>query len=246
MKHLLFSLTILFSVNLEAQEEAPKPVEDDFNRFQIGVSYAPEMSYRTLLNVDGSNAAKNTIDFRNEMELPKYGFTAGINGCYNISRKIGFEAGILFSNKGYQERSMFYTVLNTDGTYQELGKHKYIYQFHYIDIPLKANFTLGKQKVRFLASAGIVTSIFVSSAETHLINYYDDGVERATVEDPFKYKRGMLSAMIGAGIDYAITQRMTLRVEPRFRYGLTRIIDNTPISARLGDFGINVGYYITM
>jgi hypothetical protein len=244
MKQLLFSLFILFSGSLIGQEETPKPINNDFKRFRIGVSYAPEMSYRDMVNVDGSTASSQAIDVINEFEIIKYGFTTGISGSYNISPRTGFEIGVMYSNKGYQDKKMEYSMITSTGDYVVLGKYKSVFTFNYIDIPLKVNFTFGQRKVHLLASAGLVTNLFISSSQTDLIKFNDDSEKRTKVNDLFHYTDAMVSAMLGTGIDYSVNSRLTLRLEPRFRYGLTRVIDNKPISARLWDFGINVGCYV--
>lgn len=51
--------------------------------------------------------------------------------------------------------------------------------------------------------------------------------------------------MISAGIDYRMNDRMNLRVEPTFRYGVMKITD-APITAYLFNAGLNIGYYVRL
>ena len=48
--------------------------------------------------------------------------------------------------------------------------------------------------------------------------------------------------MISVGMEYRIGERMDLRVEPTFRYGVLRIIDG-PIIGYLYSGGVNVVFY---
>jgi hypothetical protein len=47
---------------------------------------------------------------------------------------------------------------------------------------------------------------------------------------------------MSVGIDYRINEKMNLRIEPTFRYGVLKIID-TPVTGYLYSGGINVVYY---
>jgi hypothetical protein len=47
---------------------------------------------------------------------------------------------------------------------------------------------------------------------------------------------------MSAGVDYRINEKMNLRIEPTFRYGVLKIID-MPVTGYLYSGGINVAYY---
>ncbi len=49
--------------------------------------------------------------------------------------------------------------------------------------------------------------------------------------------------MVSVGVEYKINERMNLRVEPTFRYGLLTVID-FPVAGYLYSGGLNIGYYV--
>ena len=58
----------------------------------------------------------------------------------------------------------------------------------------------------------------------------------------FDYNKVNISPSVSAGIDYRINDRHHLRIEPTFRYGVLKIIDE-PITGYLYSGGLNIGYY---
>jgi hypothetical protein len=48
--------------------------------------------------------------------------------------------------------------------------------------------------------------------------------------------------LISAGAEYKIKNKMYVRIEPTFRYGVLKIID-APVTAYLWNAGLNMGFY---
>lgn len=214
-------------------------VSNDFKRFQIGINFSPDVAYRILKRNDGSSTSNTMIDWRNKNEVPKFGYTAGLNFGYNIKSFIGIETGIQYSNKGFQTKKQTLTFDPLFGI--SSITYKSIEDFHYIDIPVKVNLTIGKQKVRFFTSIGLITNILVQATNTSI--FEENGkVTKDTDKSTWDYNRINLSPMLSLGIDYKINNQMNLRVEPTFRFGALKIID-TPITSYLYCGGINVSYY---
>lgn len=239
MKHVTFFLMALTAVSVYAQDKPKATSDTGFRKVQIGINFSPDLCYRTLKNKSLSISNDLLINLRNDMETTKLGYTTGLNVCFNINKSIGLETGIQYSNKGYQTkmRDLKYTLPEPDLPY----KAKRRYNFHYIDIPVKANFTFGKKKVRFFTSAGITTNIFLQETQT-LVLVYTDRTSRETNPTNYKFNRINISPTISAGIDYKINDRTNLRVEPTFRYGVLKIIDES-LTEYIYSGGLNIGYY---
>lgn len=244
MKTFLFSLLTLCMFNTYGQdkpeekpEKKPKP---NYNKIQIGILFSPDIAYRKLKNNDGSSSSDMIITMRDQNEIAKFGYTTGLQFCYNIKKNLGLELGIQYSNKGYQTQSKQLTfdpnVPSTSATI------KYINNFHSVDIPLKVNYMFGKSKLRLLTSAGLTTHLFFNETKTSIITYADR-TERKTNPSTENYKTHNFSPTVGLGMDYQMTNNMNLRIEPTFRYGIMNIIE-TPVTATLYNAGINVAYYI--
>ena len=69
-----------------------------------------------------------------------------MNIIYNFRKSIGVEAGLQYSNKGFQAILEHVNYLTTNPDAPE--RVRIIYRFNYLDIPLKVNFTFGKRKLK--------------------------------------------------------------------------------------------------
>lgn len=233
---LLLTLTTFCSYGQGYTEQNPVA---DFKRVQFGINFSTDVAFRTLKTNNDNPSGEVIIEQRNKIETIKLGYTTGLNACYNINNFLGLESGIQYSNKGYQTKKQDLIFENPDPTLPE--KSQFIYNLHYIDIPLKVNFTAGKKKVRFFTSAGLTANIFIKKTQTTIF-VYSDRTERNANPSNFDFNRINISPTASIGIDYKINERMNLRVEPTFRYGVLKIIDS-PVTGYLYSGGLNIGYY---
>jgi hypothetical protein len=239
MKHLTIILLSLTSFICYGQDKTKEAPTTDFKRVQIGINFSPDVCFRTLKNNDGSSSSELVIDNRNERETVKFGYTTGLNVCFKINKFVGMETGIQYSNKGYQTKMQ--DLISDQPAPSLPNQSKFIYDFHCIDIPVKINFTIGKKKFRFFTSVGVMTNIFIKETQTSIL-VYSDRTDEKTSPTNFNYNKINISPTISVGIDYKINDRMNLRVEPNFRYGVLKIID-TPVTAYLYSGGLNISYY---
>ncbi len=238
MKHLLIFILTFTTVGLFAQEHSTMKI----NRFQLGVSFSPDVCYRTLKETDITTTQTNfyIMDARNKMEAPKFGYTGGLNFNYSLNQHFSIESGIHISNKGYGMKKQ---DLNSNQPEPGIPTNfKFIENFYYLDIPLKVNFALGKNKWRFISSVGASANFFLKESQTQVV-YFSNKTDRSSGSDGHKYNELNISPMVSFGIDYRLTDKMSLRIEPTFRYGILKIID-APVTAYLFSAGLNVGYYI--
>ncbi len=239
MKNLTLFLLTLTAFSSYGQDKTKETPTADFKRVQIGINVSPDVCFRTLKNNDGSWSSDLVVDQRNKMETVKVGYTAGLNVCFNIKKFVGLETGIQYSNKGYQTKKQDLIFGQPDPSLPK--QSKFVYDFHCIDIPVKANFTIGKKKVRFFTSVGVTTNIFIKETQTSFL-IYSDRTDKKTSPTNFDYNKVNISPTVSVGIDYKINGRMNLRVEPTFRYGVLKIID-TPVTGYLYSGGLNISYY---
>jgi hypothetical protein len=101
---------------------------------------------------------------------------------------------------------------------------------------------VGKNKIRFISSMGLTTNIFLNYEQTN-VSVYSDRTEKVQSSQDYDFKRFNLSPTISAGIDYNINEKMSLRLETIFRYGVLKIID-APVTAHLYKGGLNMSYFI--
>lgn len=229
LKKFLTSLFCAVSIVSFAQD-------NDLRKVQLGVNYSPDLNYRTLQSEEIS------LIWSQSEGIPVFGFTTGVNAVYNFTHLLGLEIGLQYSQKGYQGKryTSFDPIQANDPNIPE--ERKTIDKFHYIDVPIKCNLTVGKSNVRFIGSVGFVTNVYISSVQTNEVTYGDDHKERVNTTDPHDYSPINISPMVSAGIDYKITNRNSIRIEPTFRYGVLKVLD-TPQTVFLWNCGLNISWY---
>lgn len=231
-------LTLIFlSVCLGLKAQTGE--SSDFKRIQIGLSFSPDVNYRTLVAEDNAQWIK---ELRDEDELPMFGFTTGLNVAYNFTRMFGIETGIQYSLKGFEEKweDGFNPIQIIDPNIP--ARMKAINSFHYLDIPIKGNITVGKGKLRFIGSIGLVVNVYLASSWTGISESQSGERSRSVTKEPYDYQAVNISPMVSAGIDWKLNDRMSLQAKPTFRYGVLSIID-APIKGFLWSGGIDLAWY---
>lgn len=225
MKKTIVLLFILISAFIYAQDTTQVKSKKT-KRFFVGINFSSDLCSAILKNP--------ILDSLGLKAIPKFGFTSGINACYIITKHLSIDFGVQYSKKIYdvktnltfgdmidRRRGFVYnsneSVVNTRSNY------------NYVDIPLKANLTFGKKKLRLICSVGITTSLFLKATSTSFVVGNN-------------YNRINLSPTVSAGIDYKINNKRFFRVEPTFRYGLLKVSDNLT-SQYIWNAGINCSFY---
>ena len=229
MKKLVY-LFVFISGSLFAQEDVAAVAQTGYNKILIGISASPDYAYRTLFSENGLNNSAIIAD-RNKNERGKFGYTFGLNFNYNFNQKWGLITGVLYSNKGYQ--SIY--------DYGETLSLTTIYNYYYLDIPLKIIYKIGKGKFRFISGLGITTNILRESAVKSITEQNGDKNEFARTADE-RYKQLNFSPGVSIGVESTLKQKHVIRIEPSFNFGLLGISDAL-ITANLWSAGINFSYY---
>ena len=237
MKQLLILVTTLVSLTVQGQDKNPT------QKILIGFSFSPDYSSRTLKNNDGSPSSDLVIKSRNDNEVAKFGFTTGLNVCFNFSHLVGFETGVQFSSKGYKTKSQDLTYFPPNPSLPTKAQTNYAYQ--YIGIPLKAKFSFGKSKVRFLSSIGLMTNFLLNVKQTTKSEYSNGKTEKKSQSSTSGFKKVDISPLISVGVDYRLNNKIHLVAEPTFRYGVIKTKD-APVTEHLWNVGLNVGFYYAL
>ena len=237
MKHLLILILTFMSLSVSAQ----KPKQS--NKLKIGFSFSPDYSFRTLKNGDGSSSTDLVIKIRNDIEKAKFGYTTGFSVTYNFSNLIGFETGVLYSNKGYKtiEQHLIYFPPSPGSP----DRATTIYSYQYIGIPLKAKFAFGKNKARFITSAGLITNFLINVKQSINFKYSDGRTEKKNQSSTSGFNKVDISPMVSIGVDYKITDKIHLSAEPTFRFGLIKTKD-APVKENLWSAGLVLGFFYAL
>ena len=242
MQH-LYLLTFTLMTFVGFAQRTPNEVQaGTFKRFEIGISASPEICYRTLLNNDGSQNSTSIINYRNENETVKMGYTGGLHLGYNFNERFGFQTGIQYANRGFSTKKIDIAGSLMDPVIPE--SLKYNYNYHYLEIPAKVNFSFGENQIRLTTSAGLSSAFLIKQSRT-FIGYYKDTTTRQVFISNDAYNRFNLFATISAGLEMRFNPIMRIKVEPTFRYGLLKITE-TPVSGHWYSGGVNVSYLVRL
>lgn len=241
MKKLLLLSFSLLSFKSFTQNENVKT--NNQSRFKIGIITQSNFSYRRLFMTEKTEINNFTIASRNQIEIPKFGYTLGVNIETKLTDKLFLETGIAYSNKGYRTKKLELFGFGSNST--KSTHIRGVYSHHYIEVPLLFNYSVGEKKIKFTSSIGLGVNYLVTSLLKKTI-YYEDGSKESETnlmdDDLVKYNNLNLSPLLGIGMEYQITNNSKIKILPIFSYGLLKIID-APISSNLWSTGIQLGYY---
>ncbi|MCW3126080.1 MAG: hypothetical protein JWO03_1738 [Bacteroidetes bacterium] len=244
MRTFLLLCALVSSPLIYASQDVVAPVIKRHRLF-IGISVSPDLCYRTL---SYPSSYTNYEAYRNE--IPKCGVTAGVQLIYAFPKLIELQAGILYSDKGYQ------TPIGTDWAsgngHPGIFRQKWVYDFHYLDIPLRVNFLAGKKKIRFCGGIGLTTNIFLTETSVYT-EHYENGDLITKRHYTLKNKPVDLSPLVSAGIDCRIRDRSHIRIEPTFTHNILNTADsivwpfsdkrNPSVKEYYWSVGLNLSYY---
>jgi hypothetical protein len=234
MKNLIFILLLFIIPFFAFSQDSGKT-----RKFSVGLNFSPDYGYRTL-KTDNLTLNQLIINFRNEREKPKLGYTTGLTFNYYMNKRISFETGLLFSDKGEMFEwidAPFSTVSNPEPIGVNININ---YHYYYLDIPLKTNIFLLTGQTKIYLSGGISTNIFISHVSNYSIEFPDGQVKKDSRISNENFLPVNFTALGGFGISYDIKERYIIKLEPTLRYPLHSIID-APIKSYLYSAGLNLG-----
>lgn len=224
---MLFLPTVLFCQIAES---------DKTKKYELGISYSPDYSFRTL---KPEAAAKWIAEIRDSLEIPKLGYTAGLNLVSNFHKKFSIATGLLLSDKG--ERTKKYSSKNIVAG-NSPSDITLINRYYYLTIPVKVNYYILTQKIKLYVTAGVSTNIFINQQTIMLLEYSDGSTERNKYKVKSEFKTLNFDVVVGVGLDYELTEKFNFKLEPLYKRSIISVI-NAPIKTYLYSTGINIGIY---
>ncbi len=237
---LVFLLLLTCQIKLFSQDKAdsPRPTSALSGKFQIGLSFSPNVSYRWLRQEGGNVYTKSEMENRNQNETPVFGFTTGVNGIYSFSPKSGIQFGIHVSKCGYRSRWHEGLWYSDDGEVVKI-QIKDRMEYYFLELPMSYQFCPGSGDLRFLMRGGIITH-FLLTGKQDVTTIFG----RSTTESSFPIGGGspFFSAFISTGVDWKLGPHLNFRAEPIIRYGLTSR-DDFEIRSHLWSAGLDCSVF---
>ena len=208
-------------------------------RIAIGLTFSPDYCYRTL---KPNETTKWIADFRDSIEIPKFGFTTGLCLLYQLNKRITLETGLQFSSKG--EKTKQAPLIFAQPEPGNPIKNTFIYKYNYLDIPYKVNYFILTKRLKFFISGGVSTNLFLFRNTTSIVEYID-GQTKTYNSKGGGLSRINIAVLAGLGINYELNNKLTIRIEPTYRRSITSIV-NAPIKGYSYSTGVNTGLFLKL
>lgn len=246
-----FSLTLLIiicSMQLKATGDAAEVNKP--KRLYGGFVFTPGVSHRYMhLNYIPEDEDEATMKrvFRefNKIEHPDFGFEMGGVFGVRLTRFMAIETGVKYMMHRYTSKTSWsnysggsYIPVTDSGDYRAV----FVHNSHYINIPIGLNFEIGKGRIKGIISPGVNVNLLAARTET--FKYYINGkLTRHETEPEMDLEKHAIynfSPYLSAGVDYSITELMSLRITATWQMQVLKNTD-TPFVRYLYFAGINMG-----
>ncbi|HBX52935.1 MAG: hypothetical protein A2275_14825 [Bacteroidetes bacterium RIFOXYA12_FULL_35_11] len=206
--------------------------------------------YRELNTND--SFCKTIINSRNKYETQKFSYKIGIGSNYHFVNSF-FSLNILFSKKAYQSKidfsnlifpeplhPIYDSIYNQNNTIPEKSINNFTirYYYYYIDIPFSYTYLLYNKRIKLFISSGLQTNILILAQISSIKYYTDDSKEKINSKDEADYERVNISFEGGIGVEFPITNKLNVIIEPYYERNITTSIQ-APIKQYLYSFGLN-------
>ena len=228
MKQVLSLVFLLTSISAFAQ--SPE------KGLRLGLIVSPDYAYRSITTNDP--AYELGVEIQNDYHVPRLGFTTGLGLLADLSRRLTLETGLLIADKGYRTERVSYTDINGD----LLGEGRSRFHDYFLEIPLKVNLTVLDKGLKVYLAAGVSGGLHLQQRWVARINP-EDKVQTTVSKNVEEVDPLSFSLIGGLGLEYQGSERISLRLEPAFRYSLTPLNADAPIRVYPWSVGCQLGGY---
>ena len=206
---------------------------------QFGIIYSPEYAYRNLRS--SSDDLSSIVSLRNDLEIPKFGYSTGFSFSYQPALNYAFEVQLLFSDKGEQTKK--YEFRNAYDRLKEdrvPAYNSFVNHYYYLDVPLKLNYFIINKKVKLFLSAGISTNLFLYQKTNSTIENKNGSIEKVSNIYHPRFENINIAIITGFGMTYPMTDKCIFKIEPLYKRSITSVV-NHPVKTYFYSIGVNFG-----
>jgi opacity protein-like surface antigen len=210
----------------------------NLKRLSVGLSFEEAICFRQL-NYSSSN--EFIAKLRNNDERFRFGFTTGVNLRYRLNDKILIESGVLYSNTGFQTKEKELSWATPSANLA--NKTKTVFVFKTLALPVKANYSINISKLQTYLTAGVSFN-YLLRRKTTVIDYFAAGNSNKTSDNQnIGFKPFSFSFIGGFGINYPVSHRLFLNIEPVYRQGVSSVNTDKSSAEYLYSAGINASVF---
>lgn len=240
MCKLLFYITlIIYNLAYPLFSYSQKPDSIKMSKSGLGVTFSADQCFRTLKSNEDELVA---LQQRNKEEIPRVGYTTGLNFYRRLSKRMSFAVGARYSSKGFKTKQIDLHWATPDG---DLPKKWYtVHRYHYIELPMNLdyNFQVHK-KLNLFISAGVSVDKFIGKNTQLIITDHGRKERQSSIRKTMGYSSWNLAIVMGFGLNYEISNRLKLRFESIGKYSLTPVSPKLPLKENLYSVGLQVGVF---
>ena len=236
MQRRIILLTFLINLGVvygQSSRQSSKPA--DKRLISVGLLLSPDICYRTLKNTDGQSSSSDIIKQRNDNEITKVGYSAGVNLNVKAGRSLIIETGVNYSTREYRTKKVDFVFPTPDPL--GISKARYVFGNHYIDVPFRLKLHQTRGRCNFIFGGGVVLNFLLKETMVSYLEHFNGETERRKdkiVTDGIK--KVNVSAVVNAGIRYTLNRMISLGFEPSFNYQILKQT-NTPVTSHLWNIG---------
>jgi hypothetical protein len=240
MKRIIFFMTAnLFLIStLTAQ--------NDQKTLAFGINFNPNRLTKTpLIFIDNELESDGGISEIKESGI--FGYSIGANLIRYWNDKIGIEAGIYYSQRGYIWK--YTRVSYTDSVFMRVNHEinpitdEITHLYHCIDIPVSLRYKFfNSDKIDIYFRGGLIPYLVFKEENNEKFHFIIGGYEEFHHEDTkMKYftTNANISALIALGETFSLTEKLNFQLEVLTNYNILGM--RIDYSDRLLNYGISVG-----
>lgn len=210
-------------------------------KFYLVTSFSPDYCYRSLTKNDKTLSENSWLFAKNiedSIDIAKISFSTGIMFGYELNNKFAIELGVHYSNKGWKTIPVW-TIYDWN---KDPERATIIYNFKFIDIPLKLKYCLySNKKIQSSIGLGIVMNFLVETSAHVIPEKPTLSFREKTYVMDYPYNKVYFSPTLNLGFAYKLSPRVNFTFEPTFRYSLTIIDEKAYKGTHLWNIGLNIG-----
>ncbi len=184
--------------------------------WSLGASGSFDACYRTLEITEDNSITDDLVEWRDDLEVQRYSYTAGIDIEYAFNDHWSLAAGMQLSDRGYgtDDNELIFTDIEGSVT----GTVAFDYHYRFISFPFMARYSIGKGAWRVVPSVGVWVDRLHQHFSVWTITHPDGSQDSDRNSDSYTdFNEWGSTACLELPVSVSVCDRVDLRFGPRAR-----------------------------